>query len=84
MDNLDEFTEARIIDEIKNFSDADLEDVLMNLTPTERNILCLRHGIRDPKLPKDKAKALAYIAKKFVETKARIKELEDKAMNRLK
>ena len=56
----------------------------MNLTPTERNILCLRHGIRDPKLPKDKAKALAYIAKKFVETKARIKELEDKAMNRLK
>ena len=46
MDNLDEFTEARIIDEIKNFSDADLEDVLMNLTPTERNILCLRHDIK--------------------------------------
>lgn len=81
---LDEFTQARLIDKLKNMSDEDLERALSNLTQLERNVLSLRHGLRNPRLPKDKKQALTYIAKEFAKTKARIKELEEKARGALK
>ena len=80
---LDEFTQARLVDKLKNMSDEDLERAMANLTELERNVLSLRHGLRNPRLPKDKNQALVYIAKEFAKTKARIKELEDKAMGAL-
>lgn len=72
-------SDKKVVAWVKSLDDKMLEKVLSDLSPIERNVFCLRHGIRDPKLPKDKEEALAYVAKELNRVKKNIRAIEQKA-----
>lgn len=69
-----EFTEARY-EEMKEL----IHKCLSKLSERERNILCLRYGLRD-----DYSKTLEEIGMQFEKTRNRIREIEAKALKKMK